>query len=170
MKTCITIASLISILALATAARAAETEDAVKKCVNDFTDAWNQHDAKKMAAHWAEDGDVINPFGRVAKGRAEVEQLFSDEQQGVMKDTTHQMTVTSVRKLGDDAAVVDCDSVITGMTGRDGNAMPPFKLHVLLVVTMKDGQSQIIAARPYVIPHPPQQNRPAGEKSPSANQ
>jgi hypothetical protein len=51
----------------------------------EFVAAWNKDYAKGMAALWAPQGDLINPFGRVAHGRAKVEKLFADEHSHVMK-------------------------------------------------------------------------------------
>jgi uncharacterized protein (TIGR02246 family) len=139
-------------LAVPTAARAAsraEDEASIKKVEADFTAAWNRHDPKAMASFWAVDGDLINPFGRWAKGRAEVEKLFQDEQSAVMKGTTYSTTSSSIRFLGPDVAVTDWDIAITGMRGPDGSALPPFKPHLTIVMVRKEGHWACAAARPY---------------------
>jgi len=137
----------------------AEDEAAIKKFGADFAAAWNRHDPKAMAGFWAEDGDLINPFGRVAKGRAEIEKLFQDEHAGVMAGTTYSTTSSSVRFLTPDVAVADWEIVVTGMRGPDGSAAPPFKPHLVLVVVRKGGQWLNAAARPFAFLPPP----PAGK-------
>ena len=68
------LALLASVPILASPAIEAE----IKARADEFAAAWNKHDTKAMADMWSTDGDLINPYGRVAKGRAEVEKLFLD--------------------------------------------------------------------------------------------
>jgi uncharacterized protein (TIGR02246 family) len=139
---------LVMVAGLCGFARAADPTDAIKERVAGFVTAWNQHDVKAMAACWAEDGDLINPFGRTAKGRDEVEKLFTDEHGGVMKQSTNEMKVESARMVGD-VTLVDVDCTITGMHDAEGKELPVMKLHVFLVMKEKDGKWMIEAARPY---------------------
>jgi uncharacterized protein (TIGR02246 family) len=130
-------------------------DQAIRTVAADFVAAWNKHDPTQMASSWAQDGDLINPFGRPAKGRSQIEQLFREEQTGPMKQTTHQMTVTSVRILPGDLAFADADCQISGMVGKDGKQMPPFTPRVFFVMGKKDGNWKILAARAYaVVPRP----------------
>ena len=108
-----------------------------------------------MASFWAPDGDLINPWLRVAKGPAEIEKLFQDEHSTVFKGTTYGLKVTGVRFLGADVAIADWDSTISGMKGPDGSALPPMSHHVTVVVQRKAGKWWIEAARPVIAPPPP---------------
>ena len=99
------LALLMSLLAFSTA-MAAGDEEAIQKRLDEFVAAWNNHDAEAMAALWAPDGDLINPFGRVAKGRPEVEKLFIDEHASFTKGTTYKVTSSLVRVLGSEVAVL----------------------------------------------------------------
>ncbi len=152
------VAVSLSVVGLAWAAGGpGDEQDVLKARSAEFAAAWNKHDAAAMAALWAPDGDVINPFGRVAKGRAEVEALFKDEHGGPMKMTTYSSKVTGVRVLGDRVAVLDWEANITGMQSGDGSPLPPFPHHVVVVVQKdKDGKWMVEAARPYAFaPAPP---------------
>ncbi|MEE9179407.1 MAG: SgcJ/EcaC family oxidoreductase [Vicinamibacteria bacterium] len=141
------LALLMSLLAFSTAIAAGD-EEAIQTRLDEFVAAWNHHDAKAMAAIWAPDGDLINPFGRVAKGRPEVEKLFIDEHASFMKGTTYKVTSSSVRVLGSEAAVLDFDAEITGMKAPDGSDRPAFEHHVTIVMVKKDGAWWFVAARP----------------------
>ena len=121
----------------------------IEQCIQNFVAAWNRHDTAAMAQSWAEDGDLINPFGRVAKGRDQVQQLFRDEHAGPFKTCSHQMKIGEVRMLGSDTAIADGDCTLTGARGPDGKEMRPFTPHVFFVMRKNEGQWQIIAARPY---------------------
>jgi uncharacterized protein (TIGR02246 family) len=130
-------------------------DQAIRQVMAEFVAAWNRHDPTQMASYWAQDGDLINPFGRPAKGRLQVEQLFAEEQGGAMKRSTHQMTVTSARILPGDVAIVDGDCNITGMAGPDGKEMPAFNPHLFMVLGKRDGNWKVLAARPYAfVPQP----------------
>ena len=133
----------------------AASEAAIRKLSADFAAAWAKDDAKAMASLWAPDGDLINPWLRVAKGPAEIEKLLQEEHSTVFKGTTYGLKVTGVRFLGADVAIADWDSTISGMKGPDGSAMPPMPHHVTVVVQRKAGKWWIEAARPVIAPPPP---------------
>jgi len=121
----------------------------IERRIADFVTAWNKHDPARMALLWHDDGDLINPFGRIAKGRDQVLQLLRDEHSGLTKNCTNQFNITSIRLATDDVAVVDIESTMIGMRDADGKGMPPFKPHVLLVLSKKDGEWGVVSARPY---------------------
>src|ERR1051325_4075017 len=88
--------------------RADQKEDdaAIGKRHDEWCAAWNKHKANEMAGFFVADGGLINPFGRRAKGTAEIEKLFEDEQKGVMAGTTYSGTIEGIRYIGD-VAIVD---------------------------------------------------------------
>src|SRR5947207_3213726 len=88
---------------------AASVESEVKARGDEFAAQWNKHGVKAMAEMWAPDGDVINPAGRMAKGRAEIEKLFREEHGSIMKNSTYKNMNPSVRTLEPELAVSDWD-------------------------------------------------------------
>ena len=131
---------------------AARAEDSVKaKQVRAVTDAWmaawNRHDAKIMAAAWSPEGDLINPFGRWASGRAEIEKLFTEEHATFMKGTTYSVTNYKAQFPTPAIGVADFDGEVTGMRAADGKAMPAFKHHVFVVYAKKGNHWWITSAR-----------------------
>src|SRR5438874_448023 len=89
------------LLGLLTAARADQKEEdaAIHKRHDEWTVAWDKHDPKLLASFWAEDGDLINPWGRHAKGPAEIEKLFTDEHTGagMAVGSTYTGTIENIR-------------------------------------------------------------------------
>ena len=150
-------AGLISLALLGATARAdqAAAEKQIKDLSADFAKAWNQHDDKAVAAFWAEDGDLIDPAQKELKGRTEIEHYFTDCFAGVFKDTTLDVVVTKVRLAADDVAIADWEATVSGMKGPDGQAGPPVKHHVVLVLKNQGGKWMMLAARPYVLPQAP---------------
>lgn len=143
-------------LAVAAAAQAGAPAESAKlaELSQKFVDAWNQHDAKAMASVWAPDGDLINPFGRVARGRGEVEKLFADEHSTFLKQSTFKLLDRTTRSLDPDAVIDDWDVEVAGIEGPDG-PMPPLKHHITVVYQKKGGQWWVAAVRPVVYSPPP---------------
>src|SRR6476646_2002559 len=114
MKKLLLLPVLFGLIALP-AAGADEKEDAaIQKRHDEWCAAWNKHDPKLMAAFFVADGDLINPFGRHAKGTAEIEKLFTDEQSGPMAGTTYSGTIENIRYLSKTVAIVDVAAEISG--------------------------------------------------------
>ena len=147
---------LLGMTALSTARAGQKEEDAaIHQRHDEWSAAWNKHDPKLMAAFWIADGDLINPFGRRAKGTAEIEKLFTEEQTGSMAGTTYAGTIESIRYVGRDIAVVDVAGVVSGMKGPDGSQAPPFKHHVTWIAEKKGGKWMAVGARAFVtMPEP----------------
>jgi uncharacterized protein (TIGR02246 family) len=135
---------------------ASNDEAAVREHCASFVAAWNHHDAKAMAATWAEDGNLINPFGRTASGRAEIEKLLSEEHATAMKGTTYNVIATTIQFVSPTVAVTDWSSEINGMHDQTGAALPVFKHHVVAVMVKKDGHWSSAAVRAFAdLPPPP---------------
>ena len=124
-------------------------ESEIKAFADQFANAWNRHDAKSMGAMWAPDGDLINPYGRIAKGPAEVEKLFSEEHAGVMKKSTYKNVKMSVRPLTADLAFADWDVEISGMVDPAGKALPVQKAHVVTLLKKANGKWWNVSARAF---------------------
>ena len=99
-----------------------QEDTAIRQRHDEWITAWNKHDPKLMASFWASDGDLINPFGRHARGTAEIEKLFTEEQTGRMAGTSYTGTVESIRYIGENVAIADVAGEIRGMKGPDGAA------------------------------------------------
>jgi uncharacterized protein (TIGR02246 family) len=146
--TALAVASIASLAVAAPDTSGGEAQ--VRARCQEFAAAWNRHDAKALAGFWAPDGDLINPFGRMAKGRAELEKLFTDEHSTFMKGTTFTITGMTVRLLEPDIACADWDVDVSGMQSPEGTAMPVLKTHVNAVMMKKSGQWWIVAGRPVI--------------------
>jgi uncharacterized protein (TIGR02246 family) len=132
-----------------------EEDAAIQKRHDEWSAAWNKHDPKLMAAFFVADGELINPFGRHAKGTAEIEKLFTDEQSGPMAGSTYSGTIESIRYLSKTIAIVDVAGEITGMKTPDGAVAPAFKHHVTWIAEKKSGKWMADGARAFAyVPAP----------------
>ena len=156
MKKLLLLPVLLALIALP-AARADQKEEdaAIHKRHDEWCAAWNKHDPKLMASFFLPNGDLINPFGRHARGTAEIEKLFTDEQAGPMAGTTYSGTIETIRYLDKNIAIVDVAAEITGMKGPDDSAAPPFKHHVTWIAEKKGGKWLAHGARAFVTITPP---------------
>jgi len=152
------VASILTVLALPTGVAKAQTKDeaAIRRVFADFAEAWGKDDAKSMAATWTEDGDLINPQGRVATGRAEVEKLFADEHAAIFKGSHISFTPGTIRLVKPDVAVFTTDYEVPDAHGPDGSPMAA-KGTVTSVMVKKSGKWMTFACRPMVPQGPPSQ-------------
>jgi uncharacterized protein (TIGR02246 family) len=130
-------------------------DETIRKLYAEFVAAWNAHDAKKMAAMYAIDGDLMEPDGMTAKHRQEVEKHFADEHAGAFKDTELKLTIDSVWFAGQDVALVDGTYMVIGAVDPNGQALPPRKGLLTSVLIKEDGQWRVAASRSMIpIPLP----------------
>ena len=138
-------------LATSSTALAGGADDAaILKVHEDFAASWNKGDYKAMAAMFADDADLINPLGRVAKGKAEIEKLYMEEQTTAFKGTHFTPDCRDgVRVLKPDVAVVTCAFEVTG------TKLPALKgLYTATMVKSKT-KWQVVAGRPMIPFVPP---------------
>ena len=159
---------LSATLALSTACFVANKgEDALRKRISDFQEAFNKHDAKAAAEFFAEDGDLINPMGVTGRGRAEVEKVVAGDLANFIRDGKTTFTITNIRFVKSDVAVVDMTHEVSGVHGPDGKEMPAMKVLVTGVAVMKKDMWWWVAARPMVpfTPPAPPPSMPAADST-----
>ena len=152
---CLALFAAASMTAVSARAAGSGAKSSIEKLNQNWVAAWNAHDAKKMMAMWASDGDLINPFGRKASGRAEIEKLFTEEQGGVMKASTYTTNSLSIRELNASTAISDSEGTVTGMVDPSGKALPPFVHEVSIVYVKKGGHWLAASVRAWAKPQPP---------------
>ena len=128
-------------------------EQAIRNLTTELTTAWNRNDANALAALYAQDADLIDPSGRVARGRTEVEKLVKEAHGGPLKGTRISLPKTHVRFLKPDIAIADYDFEIANMRGADGKQAT--LKGIVTCVLQKTGEKWQIAADRPLIPAPP---------------
>jgi len=115
----------------------------------EFFGAWNKHDVKEMVTYWADDATFINPTGQTAKGKAEIEKLFAEEQSGAFKTSTAKLWGITPRSITPDIAWYDAEMTIDNITSPETSTPQKMKLHLVGLMQKKAGKWYISAARPY---------------------
>ena len=153
------VASILTVLVLPMGVAKAQTKDeaAIRKVFADFAEAWAKDDAKSMASMWTGDGDIINPQGRKAMGRADVEKLFADEHSTIFKGSHISFSNGTVHFVRPGVAVFTTDYDVEGANAPEGSPMP--KGGIVTCVMVKKGEKWMtFSARPMVpLPPPPGQ-------------
>jgi len=138
----------------ARAAGLASTDAGIQAQAQAFAAAWDKHDAHALSAFFGEQATLINPFGRLAVGRAEIEKLFTEEHATFMAGTTFEVSVARVDRITADVTLVLWDVVVHGAKGPDGK--PTALKHQVTVVDQHTASGWVVAAaRPVVYQAPP---------------
>ena len=83
----------------------AEDEAAIRKNAEDYVAAYNNHDAKAVAAMWSPDAVYLDPAtGDAAVGREEIEKVFADTL-AELKDAKLEVAVRSIDFVSPNVAV-----------------------------------------------------------------
>jgi len=150
------LASLLMAGAAAGRQGAAGAEKELRAQADLFAAGWNHGDAKAMAAVFAVDADLINPFAATAKGRDGVEKFFANELGTLTKGTTFTIKDFSSHLLQPGLATEDMDIEIAGGAMAPDPAKP-LKNHAFLVVKKQGGKWLVVNLRAwsYLPPPPP---------------
>lgn len=126
-----------------------QDEQAIRALGTDFVAAWNRNDSKALAACFTTDGDLINPSGQVARGRADVEKILNEEQNGPFKGSRMSMPQRHVHFLKPDVAIADYEFEIARVRGADGKEIT-LKGRTSSVLRKDNDKWLIVAARPMI--------------------
>ena len=122
-----------------------------------FKAAWNQHDAKALAAVFTEDADHLDPFGQLDQGRPAIEKTLTERMtgKGPLRESTIVVQTETVRFPTPDTAVTDAEATLSGAYGPDGSKAPPMDMHVTNIWKKVGGTWLVYACRPYMKAPPP---------------
>jgi uncharacterized protein (TIGR02246 family) len=132
----------------------AREEQAIRHRVEEFVTGWNKHNPQAMSQVYADDADLINPFGRVAKSRTEIEKMFREEHNGAQKNSHMSLQPENLRFLASDVAVEDDSFEITGARDQSGKETT-LRGHLTLVFKKYGDKWLAVTCRPMIpVPTP----------------
>ena len=144
---------LLSVLGLRSAGAAGpETPEAL---IEAYQRAWNTHDIKALASLFTEDAEFGFASGDFIKGRAEIQAGHERSHGAWFRKSTGTFTITSLRFLHPDVALIRHDGVVTGVVDEAGKPTPDHSA-VALVVAIKTADGWRIVAK--------QATRPRGSR------
>jgi uncharacterized protein (TIGR02246 family) len=125
-------------------------EAAIRALEAAYDAAWNAADLPALTAPFTPDATIVDPFGGVSAGRAEIERLLGTLLAGSGRGSTHAGKILGVRFVTGDVALADGEAVIEGLKAPDGGALPPI-VHRFTDVLVRAGEGWRIAQiRAYV--------------------
>jgi uncharacterized protein (TIGR02246 family) len=141
--------------ATAWAAPASQAADsaAINKLYSDFNHTLNDHDARAMAALFANDADFITIGGTTQHGRAAIEQHMQTLFAGPLKNIHRDVTLRGIRFLRPDTAAIDSDFVTTGIV-LNGAEVPRAKGLYDWIVMKRQGHWMIVIWHESNLPQP----------------
>jgi len=135
-------AFLITVAATADAQLGTSADEAaIRKILDARNAAYNNHDAKALAATYAPDADLVTGTGRIVSGRAAIERNYAESFAGVDKNAVVKTESTKIRFLTADTAILDLEGVTTGRS--DGT----IKTHATWVYVRRNGEWAVVAIR-----------------------
>jgi len=121
-----------------------EDRAAIRDLMRRYGDARRSHDAKALAATFAEDAELTNGFGDVIRGSDNIERFMTwvfahdDRDAGMAQAPLEIYRPLSVRYLGDDVAIVH------GMTQSASGGGPQSSHHQTWVLSKENAQWRIV--------------------------
>ena len=153
MRTTWLLAVMISVAAAvraeASPARSGDAK-AIRQLYAGYDAAWNKGDLRGLAMVWAADADHVEPDGRVIKGRTAIEKDLRQRFATDLKGTRSQQTITAIRLITPDVAVVDASYEVSGARDAQGQSLPALQGHYVDIWVKHDGKWHIVADRPIV--------------------
>lgn len=115
------------------------------KLVAQWCDAWNRRDAAAFSALFTEDSDYVNVLGAWWKPRSAIAGAHARGFAGPWRGATLQGRIESVRRLGDDVALMHVRWLMTGPPVADG-ASGTARQSLATLVVVRDGARWLIRA------------------------
>jgi len=113
--------------------------------IDGFMATWNAGDAAGVAAYYTADADSSGPDGEMYSGREEIAKRYAMLFETIYAGTTLSIDTTSIRELDEGVALVNGSFEVSGITGAEGEEMPPAKgLYTNIVV--REGDQWLITS------------------------
>ena len=144
---------VIGVMSIMTVPRLSASQNAdeieIRNVMSALDEAWNRHDMKAFARHFAEDADQVNVAGWWWKGRPEIEKKLSAAHAYIFRDSVHTDNEVYIKFVTPEIAVVHVLWAIVGDRHVDGTiagtAERPRKGIQTQVLQKQSGKWMIVA-------------------------
>jgi uncharacterized protein (TIGR02246 family) len=121
---------------------------AIRELYGEYDAAWNTANVAQLAMIWSDDADHVEPDGRAIQGRATIKQALEQRLAGDLKGTRSQQSVTGIRFVAPDVAVVDVSYEVSGAHDAQGKSLPAIQGRYVDIWVKRRGTWYIAADRP----------------------
>ena len=126
---------------------AIQTEHAVRALEAAYDEAWNRGDVDALLACMTDDALLVDPLGRISRGRDEIRSLLAPLVAPAGGETTHKSEIVRVEFITSDIAVVDGRAHIEGLVLAPGEAALDRFHRFTDIVVCREGQWRIAQIR-----------------------
>jgi uncharacterized protein (TIGR02246 family) len=123
----------------ATSGDKAADEDSIRSAVEGLGEAWNRHDPQGMVQDFADELEHVSVRGHWQHTRAELEETYRRNHQGIWADVTFTPVVEQIRFLRPDVAVAIVQGVFRSAAGNEEPARSTW-------VFSKEGEQWLLRA------------------------
>lgn len=148
-----------------TSHRNLRAEAEIRQRYDEFTAAFNRHDADAMAAMYTRQSDHYEPDGRFAEGREAIAKLFAEEHAGAFRDAKIDLSIDTVWMITPNVALVNGFYGVTGVRDLEGKEIAIRKGQLTSILLGQNGQWWVAASRA-TIPVPVPWRKPPTPVSP----
>jgi uncharacterized protein (TIGR02246 family) len=126
----------------------------IKKRVQEYENAYNNGDAKAVAAIYAVNGSHTYANGITHRGRLEIEKGLFESLAGPMKGTQIKITPEVIQFPANNVAIEDASFILTGLRMQDGAIIPAINGRCLAVYQKLEKEWFALAIQ-CMVPLPP---------------
>ncbi len=101
-----------------------EDDQAVRKVVAGYEEAWNAHDMKALAKLFREDAQWVNKVGMHWRGRDEIMIAHTAFHETIFKNHSYRTDAVETRSVAPGVAVAVATETFDGFTAPDGRVWP----------------------------------------------
>ncbi len=122
--------------------------DAIAAVADALIAAWNAHDMRAFASHYAADADFVNVYGLWWQGRPEIESAHAATHDTIFRDSTLALSGPhSVRFIDEGVALCRTPWKLTGIRLRSGSPAPDRRGRLLHVLKHNGARWEIVATQ-----------------------
>ena len=114
-----------------------EDDQAVRKIVAGYEEAWNAHDMEALAKLFREDAEWINKVGMHWRGRDEIMVAHTAFHQTIFKNHKYRTNAVVTRSVALGVAVAVVTETFDGFTTPDGQVMPKARNRLTYVLVKR---------------------------------
>jgi uncharacterized protein (TIGR02246 family) len=122
-----------------------EDEEAIKKVIMEMTDAFNEHDAKRLAQVYTANADLVNVYGTWLNGAAAIEKGLSAMFENIIKGATLKTLDIKIRFINPGVAIGHVTNELREEAGPNGQKTPPQHERSLRIFVKDSSKWQVAA-------------------------
>lgn len=126
-----------------------ENERLIRAVEADYDDAWTAGDIDRLLSLLTPDAVIVNPYGAIARGTAEIGVMLRGVRDADDPSSTHTSVVKAVHFVTDDVALADGEATIERIVLPGHDTAGTFTHSYTDVLVKRDGVWRIAQIRAY---------------------